>query len=221
MIPRILEPEAMDTAEDAQDYDAMDHSTVNLRFVADFLQFRGAGQSGQILDVGTGTARIPLALSDSDPQALILGIDLAESMLALGRKNIEAANKQAQITLERQDAKRLTYPSAHFTAVISNSIIHHIPEPASAFAEMVRVLAQGGTMYVRDLVRPDSTAQLEELVQLYAGNEAPHARQLFADSLNAALTLDEVRTMVAALGASPESVSLTSDRHWTWAWQRP
>ena len=37
MLHRVLEPEVMDTVEEARDYDAMDHSTVNRPFVTDFL----------------------------------------------------------------------------------------------------------------------------------------------------------------------------------------
>ena len=40
---------------------------------------------------------------------------------------------------------------------------------------------------------------------------------MFADSLHAALTLDEVRALVAALGFDPAGVRQTTDRHWTWA----
>ena len=40
MLPRVLEPEVMDSPEEARDYDAMDHAEVNRRFVADFLTAR-------------------------------------------------------------------------------------------------------------------------------------------------------------------------------------
>ena len=43
MIPRVLEPEAMETADEAADYDAMDHTAVNERFVADFLRVLDGG----------------------------------------------------------------------------------------------------------------------------------------------------------------------------------
>ena len=43
MLTRILEPEVMDSAEEARDYDAMDHGTVNRVFVADFLGFARGG----------------------------------------------------------------------------------------------------------------------------------------------------------------------------------
>ena len=72
MIARMLEPEAMETAEDVRQYDAMDHSDVNARFVADFLLHHGPCRVGEILDVGTGTARIPIALAHADVRARIL-----------------------------------------------------------------------------------------------------------------------------------------------------
>ena len=44
---------------------------------------------------------------------------------------------------------------------------------------------------------------------------------MFADSLHAALTLDEVRRMIAAIGFDPSTVRATSDRHWTWTAHKP
>ena len=87
-------------------------------------------------------------------------------------------------------------PDGSFAAVISNSIIHHIPDPAPVFAEMVRLVAPGGILFIRDLARPDTRELLDELVQRYAGQESPAARSLFADSLHAAFTLDEIRAFL-------------------------
>ena len=81
MIPRVLEPEAMDGPEEVASYDAMDHRAVNEAFVADFLAVHGPCRGGEILDVGTGTARIPIALALADPGARIVGFDLAPAML--------------------------------------------------------------------------------------------------------------------------------------------
>src|SRR5436305_1072198 len=83
MLPRVLEPEVMDSPEEARDYDAMDHSHVNRVFVTDFLAvWRGRGP---VLDVGTGTAQIPIELCRQTDAATVVGIDLAEHMLAVGR----------------------------------------------------------------------------------------------------------------------------------------
>src|SRR5262245_28528158 len=54
MLPRVLEPEVMDTEAEARDYDAMDHATVNRAFVADLLALWDG--RGTALDLGTGTA---------------------------------------------------------------------------------------------------------------------------------------------------------------------
>lgn len=220
MLPRVLEPEAMDTPDEAREYDAMDHSTVNTRFVSDFLQAHGPCRGGEILDVGTGTAQIPIVLCRADAKARVLGIDLAEHMLARGETNIVAAALWERIRLNRADAKALRLPSGSFEAVISNTILHHIPDPSPAIVEMVRLVAPGGTLMIRDLVRPNDLRTLDLLVDTYAGSEPDVARAMFGASLHAAFTLDEIREIVRTLGLPDAGVSLTSDRHWTWVWQR-
>src|SRR5262245_53899915 len=107
MLPRVLEPEVMDSAEEARDYDAMDHSTVNRVFVADFLAVWDG--RGPVLDVGAGTAQIPIELCRRHPTAEATAVDLAEHMLRVGRENVRRAGLEARVRLERCDAKRLPY----------------------------------------------------------------------------------------------------------------
>ena len=213
MLDRILEPEVMDTPEEARDYDSMDHSEVNRRFVAEFLAPRSA--VNPILDVGTGTAQIPIELCRQNPGAAVVAIDLADHMLALARLNVEKAGLGKSIQVEKADAKRFRFLDGHFGAVISNSIIHHIPEPFVCFAEMHRVCSPSGFLFIRDLLRPEDEATLRHLVDTYAAGANEHQRQMFDDSLRAALTLAEVRELVGRLGYSPQTVQQTTDRHWT------
>ncbi|MBX3413824.1 MAG: class I SAM-dependent methyltransferase [Pirellulales bacterium] len=213
MLERVLEPEVMDSAQDALDYDSMDHATVNHVFADDFLSAHP--DTSYVLDVGTGTARIPIEICHRDPVARIVAIDLAPSMLDLGQANIAIEGLAERIRLQLVDAKGLPFADAEFSAVISNSIVHHIPEPRGVLAEMVRVVRPGGLIFVRDLLRPPDRDTLEHLVEVYAGEANEHQRQLFADSLAAALSLDEARGMAAAVGIDPRTVAATSDRHWT------
>lgn len=220
MLPRVLEPEVMDTEDEAHDYDSMDHAAVNRAFVADFLAFvRGA--SGSILDVGTGTAQIPIELCTRCPAASVIAVDAAAHMIALAERNVAAAGLSARIRSELINARSLPYPDGHFAAVMSNSIVHHIPDPTAIVSEMIRVSRAGGALFVRDLLRPDGEAELERIVNAYAADANDHQRRLFADSLRAALTLAEVRELVARFGFPPDTVTQTTDRHWTWAAVKP
>src|SRR4051794_21758873 len=120
MLTRVLEAEVMDTAEEAADYDAMDHATVNRVFVDDFLtEVRSqtpdiskdhsslVTQHSSLLDVGAGTALIPIELASRELGFHITAIDLADEMLKRGRTNVERAGHAGCITLERVDAKRM------------------------------------------------------------------------------------------------------------------
>ncbi|MDE0934825.1 MAG: class I SAM-dependent methyltransferase [Mariniblastus sp.] len=222
---RILEPEVMDSEREAQEYNDMDHSVVNQRFVEELFQFArdqnavgadGEIDLGDVLDLGTGTALIPIELCRQDHECRVMAVDMAVSMLELARYNVEAGGMIERITLAQVDAKKMGYDRGAFDVVISNSIIHHIPQPLSCLREMVRVVAEDGLLFIRDLMRPEDKETLEELVVAYTGKESEYSQKLFRDSLHAALSLDEIRELVASLGFEPDSVKATSDRHWTW-----
>lgn len=215
MLERIREPEVMDTPEEARDYDSMDHAEVNRAFVADFLKIWNG--RGPILDLGTGTAQIPIEFCRQSSEGTVIAIDLAGSMLELGRENVKKARLSDRVELVEADAKALPYPDGCFPALFSNSIVHHIPEPWDVFVEMARVTGAGATLFVRDLLRPVDEEQLRHLVETYAGDANEHQRQMFAESQRAALTLDEVQAIVRKLGFAGEDVRQTTDRHWTWA----
>lgn len=236
MLSRVLEPEVMDTPEEARDYDAMDHSTVNARFCDDLFMFAtrerplGSRVPPRVLDMGTGTALIPIELCKRAGGFTVVAIDLAQNMLDLAHTNVARAGLADRILLERVDAKGTPYEDGAFSATISNSIVHHIPEPKRVLAEMWRVTAPGGLFFVRDLHRPPTAAEVDRLVALYGGDPPADAarvpsfenqRALFRASLCAALTVDEVNAMVAPLGIPASATKMTSDRHWTLAFEKP
>lgn len=212
---RELEPEVMDTPDEAVAYDQMDHREVNRRFVDDLLAAWGpTGATIEVVDLGTGTALIPIELCRRDERIHVVAVDAAEHMLEVARANVERAGLADRIRLELADAKQ---PSAGtYDVVMSNSLVHHLPEPAMFFDRAAELVRPGGMLFVRDLYRPASEAEWQRLVDLYTAGESDHARQMFAESLRAALTVHEVRELVAARGFDPASVTATSDRHWTW-----
>jgi SAM-dependent methyltransferase len=238
----------MDSREDAWDYDSMDHAEVNRRFVEDLLAAgllevrgvrdeRGAGtdantatplaegeedelESLLVLDIGAGTAQIPILLCQANDDVRIIAADAAVSMLDLARLNVEIAGLRDRIQLDHADAKQTAYRDAMFDAVVSNSIVHHLPAPHAALAEAVRVTKPGGLVFFRDLMRPPNQEEVDRLVEAYAAGCNDHQRNLFRDSLHAALTVEEMRALVASLGFPADGVQPTSDRHWTWTARR-
>lgn len=219
MIPRILEPEVMDTDQEAIEYNTMDHSAVNRAFVDDLLRLVSTGT--RVLDVGTGTALIPLELCSRGKQWHVVAVDLAKAMLDVAAKNVAAARLEQAIELKLVDAKRLPFQDGEFPVVMSNSIIHHIPDPADCLEEMARVVSpKGGLLFVRDLLRPTDDRQLQHFVQTYAGDSDAHQQKMFAESLHAALTLDEMRALAGRFGIPANCIQQTTDRHWTLAWKR-
>ena len=220
MLNRILEPEVMDTVAEAVDYNSMDHSAVNRVFVDDFLAaFSNCAAASdtvpQIFDAGTGTALIPLELMSRSVRAVVTASDLAEQMLIVARENVRAAGRTESIRLVQSDCKQLPDAPATYDAVMSNSIVHHIPEPRLVLAELWRILKPGGLMFVRDLMRPADEATLDTIVQTYAATANSHQRQMFRDSLHAALTVDEVGELLRQIHIPTSAVRATSDRHWT------
>ncbi len=214
MLQRVLEPELMDSDEEAALYDAMDHSHVNSLFVSDLL---AAGPFGDdVVDLGTGTAQIPIELCRHHDSCRVMASDAAISMLEIARYNVAARSLEHRIQLHHGDSKNLGFVDDMFDVVMSNSLIHHIPEPSLAISQFARIARPGALIFVRDLCRPSCELDIESLVLQYVAGESPAAQQLFRQSLGAALSCEEMREIVQAIGFERESVEMTSDRHWTW-----
>jgi ubiquinone/menaquinone biosynthesis C-methylase UbiE len=218
-LPRVLEPEGMETPEEVEAYDAMAHGGVNGRFVADFL---ATGASlGRVLDLGTGTALIPLELARVAPRSHVVAIDLSAEMLGVARRHIERAGLADRIEVLLGDAKRTPLPARSASAVMSNSLVHHLPDPLPFFEDARRLLAPGAVLFVRDLFRPFDDDAVAALVRTHAADDSPPQRALFEASRRAALTLDEIRACAHAAGLGDASIETTSDRHWTLSYRAP
>ena len=213
MLERVLEPEVMDTWEDAVEYDSMDFKEVNEAFAARALEL--APPEGLILDVGTGTARIPILMVQRRPMLHIWAIDLSENMLKIGRKNVEAAGLDQRVKLQKADAKKLPYPDKYCDMLISNSIVHHLADPLPFLIEVNRVTKANGGIFLRDLIRPPSERVLEELTEKYAGECTEYQKKLYRDSLRASFTIEEVKRLIEESGLNGVSVVQSTDRHWS------
>lgn len=101
----------------------------------------------RVLDVATGTGRLPLTLLANDPfTGTIVGVDLARRML--GEAASALRGYADRVTLMQQDAMRLAFADDVFDAVVSLEALEFTPDPRAALAECVRVLKPGGVLLV-------------------------------------------------------------------------
>lgn len=214
MLERICEPEVMESRDDAQAYHSMDHGEANRAFVADLLHVWPCPR--YVLDVGTGTAELPVELCHRAEACRVRATDMSREMLQLARSTVESHGLSEHIELDYCDAKQMPYHDNTFDLVMCNGMLHHIAEPVTVLSESRRVAADGGMIFFRDLRRPTDSATLEHLVSTHVGTASRYQQELFRQSLRAGLDLDEIRATVASLGFDPETVQASSDRHWTW-----
>jgi ubiquinone/menaquinone biosynthesis C-methylase UbiE len=103
----------------------------------------------QVLDVATGTGRVPLLLA-SQPWfgGQVCGVDIAPAMLAQAHAKVAAAGLGARVALREGDASALPWPDGAFDLVTSLEALEFFPRPRRALAEMARVLRPGGALVV-------------------------------------------------------------------------
>ncbi len=218
---RILEAEVMETARDAEEYDAMNFVEPNTKFAVDALALLGKVENPQVLDIGAGTARIPILMAKKRPDLSILGVDLGSEMIRVGIRNIAQAGVATQVRLQVMDAKDLRLPKNRYDLVMCNSTIHHLPDPSIGFREIARVTKPGGAIIVRDLARPATMEDAWSIVKRVAPGDSRRQQQLFFDSLCAALSIEDVQAAATKGGLPGLTVKMVSDRHWTAEGKKP
>jgi ubiquinone/menaquinone biosynthesis C-methylase UbiE/uncharacterized protein YbaR (Trm112 family) len=103
-----------------------------------------------VLDVATGTGRLPLALLRERFRGHVAGLDLSRGMLREARRRLRAYDEQ--VTLIWQDAAHLPFDDGVFDAVTCLESLEFMSRPLEVLSEMVRVLAPGGVLLVSNRV---------------------------------------------------------------------
>lgn len=210
---RRLEPEVMDDPEQARAYAEADFEASNQAFADRCLDLLRGLERGVVLDLGCGPADIPLRLSRALPAGVrIVGVDASASMLAFGRAALGRADAP-RVDLVRAYLPDLPFAAGACAAVISNSLLHHLPDPAPLW-RAVRTLARpGAPVVVGDLFRPPSEDDAARIVREAAVSDHPLLERDFYCSLLAAFTLDEVREQLRRAGLTTLDASIVSERH--------
>ena len=108
----------------------------------------------RILDVATGTGDFALlAARELHPEQL-LGVDLSEGMMQVGREKVAKAGLQGVISFRREDCLALNLPDGSFDAVTVAYGIRNFADLDRGLREMLRVLRPGGRLVIIELTAP-------------------------------------------------------------------
>lgn len=212
---RVLEPELMDDEAQARAYAEADFEEPNARFAAMCAGFISELEHGAaVLDLGCGPGDITLRIAAANPGVEVHGLDGSAAMLAFGESALVADPRlRGQVRFIHGLVPDASLPRARYEAVVSNSLLHHLHDPAGLWRMIRACGATGAPVLVMDLMRPASEEAAKALVEQYAANEPEVLRRDFYHSLLAAFEPGEVREQLALAGLGQLLVHEASDRH--------
>jgi len=170
--------------------------------------------AGSVLDLGCGPGDISFRFAMACPVCTVEGVDGAENMVHYARQRLNAdssLNGRLEFTLGFLPDVELK--QSDYDILISNSLLHHLPDPGVLWKTIKRYAAKGAMVFVMDLLRPDSVQQARLFVETYAANEKQILQRDFYNSLLAAFSLDEVKAQLRHEGLGHLQCKQISDRH--------
>lgn len=128
-----------------------------------------------ILDVATGTARLPIALlRENGFKGYVIGLDFSRKMLAQAAHNLTSERGPQRVVLIHQTAEALPFPDETFDSVTCLEALEFMPHPLQVVGELVRVLRPGGVLLISNRkgtgarLMPGKTLSTERLINLLA-----------------------------------------------------
>lgn len=107
-----------------------------------------------ILDIATGTGDLAISICRKLKAGRIIGADISEGMMEIGRKKVAEAGLSGHIAFEYQDCTALTYADNSFDAVTAAFGVRNFEDIEKGIAEMYRVLKPGGHLMILELSTP-------------------------------------------------------------------
>lgn len=121
----------------------------------------------QMLDIATGTGDFAIfAAKELKPEHLI-GADISEGMMAIGREKVKAAGLSDVISFQKEDCLNLSFPDNTFDAVTAAFGIRNFQNLDKGLAEICRVLKKGGHLSIVELTTPVKFP-MKQLFRIYS-----------------------------------------------------
>jgi 2-polyprenyl-3-methyl-5-hydroxy-6-metoxy-1,4-benzoquinol methylase len=203
----------MDDPAQAAAYARADFAEENDFFVRMFCQSFPDLAEAHIVDLGCGPADIPIRLARAWPGCRVTAVDASPAMIALAHEAVRQAGLADRIAIRQARVQDVVIDD-RADAVISNSLVHHIPNPLQFWYALPRLAKPGAPVLVMDLLRAESPEAAQEIVDRYAAGEAEILRRDFYNSLLAAFTEDEIASQLAEMNLSRLLIDVPDDRHW-------
>jgi ubiquinone/menaquinone biosynthesis C-methylase UbiE len=194
-------------------YAEADFSAPHEHFVELFGEHFGNHLSGFVLDLGCGPGDICRRFARRYPDCMLHAVDASQPMLNLGRKADLAAGMQQRIKYVNAYLPDVDLPDASYSAIISNSLLHHLKSPDTLWATVQRYGTNNTRIFIMDLLRPASTEAAGQLVAEYASEEPSILKKDFYNSLLAAYNQEEIESQLTVAGLVKLKFEIISDRH--------
>jgi demethylmenaquinone methyltransferase/2-methoxy-6-polyprenyl-1,4-benzoquinol methylase len=141
-------------------------------------------QPKMILDVATGTADVAILTYKMLHPEKIIGIDISDGMLEVGRKKLKEKNLDQFITLQNGDSASLPFEDNTFNAITVAFGVRNFQLLEKGMSEMLRVLKPGGKLVVLEFSKPTAPV-FKQFYNLYMNFITPTIGKLFSKNKDA------------------------------------
>ena len=137
-----------------------------------------------ILDIATGTGDFAILATEMLHPKRLVGADISEGMMKIGREKVLQKGLQDIITFEKEDCLHLSYGDETFDAVTAAFGIRNFADLDSGLREMQRVLRKGGHLSIVELTSPVSFP-MKQLFHVYSHTVLPVYGRLISKDTSA------------------------------------
>lgn len=125
-----------------------------------------------MLDIATGTGDFAILAAQMLHPKKLIGADISEGMMAVGRQKVEQLGLADVISFEREDCLALSYADESFDAVTAAFGIRNFQNLEQGLSEMCRVLRKGGLLSIAELTTPVAFP-MKQLFHVYSHTVLP------------------------------------------------
>jgi len=211
---RVPEPELMDDPEQALAYGRADFEEPHSKFIKLLVGFRSqVGHIDTILDMGCGTGDITFRVGRAFSDTVIDAIDGSAAMLYYAKEGLKKSPElEGRVHFIHGKIQEFA-PGKSYDLIVSNSLLHHLSDPAHFWSAVKRLSASGTGVFIMDLLRPGTAGEARRLVETYSPDEPEILKRDFYNSLLAAFEIGEVKQQLEEAGLGGFETARASDRH--------